>query len=165
MTVDDWTAFGAVGQWVGGLATAAAVYIALRAEQRARSTKIEVNVAHGSMKVRTGPAAFVVAIRNKSGRTVTLESAGIELPDGRHLGSIAAAEFVGEMRDLERREHRFAVTTVADWLSGAGVSRATILWFYIQDATGKQHWCKYRFDPTPYRTRPTIPPSGGQEPS
>jgi hypothetical protein len=56
-------------------------------------------VTHGSMKIRTGPAAFVFSIRNRSGRTVTLESAGIELPDGRNLGSISAAEFVGEMTD------------------------------------------------------------------
>ena len=150
----DWNAAGAIGQWLGAIATFAAVVVALRAERRARSTHVVVSVSIGALgeKMKGGPA-FVIAAVNHSGRTVILDGAGILLPDGRQLGPIVSEVFTGESKDLERKQLSFSVETVAKWLIEAKIVAPTKLHFFVRDTTGKLYKCPQTCDPSPWLTK------------
>jgi hypothetical protein len=150
----DWNAVGAIGQWLGAIATFAAVVVALRADRRARTTYIVVGITLGALgeKMKGGPA-FAISVVNHSGRTVILDGAGILLPDGRQLGPIVSEVFIGEIKDLERRQHAFPVEKVASWLIEAKIVVPTKLHFFVRDTTGKLHRCQYKFDPSPWLTK------------
>lgn len=146
----DWNAVGAIGQWLGAIATFSAVVVALWAERRARSTHLSVSVAIGSTPTGRGAPTVIVRVVNKSGRSVILDGGIILLPDRRFLGPIADPKGIGEMRDMEKRECSLPAKTLAQWLSRAGYPRPMRLRFVMQDSTGAQHECRYMFDPTPW---------------
>jgi hypothetical protein len=155
----DWSAAGAIGQWLGAIATFAAVVVALRAEWRARDTRLVVKVALGPTAGGRGGPTFIVSVVNRSNRTVILDGGGILLADHRQLGPITTPVFTGDIRELERKEDRILAATVAQWLNNVGITKSIRLWFYIQDSTGKQHGCKHTFDPHPWIRKSCPSPS------
>lgn len=149
----DWNAVAALGQWAGAIATTVAVIVALSAERRARRTFLTVNVTSGPLDGRKKGSAFIISAVNQSGRTVKLERAAIFLADGRLLGPIVTDKFIGDITDLEKRTYQQPQEEVAAWLINLGIVVETELIFKVEDTTGKQHSCKYRFNPGPFQTR------------
>jgi hypothetical protein len=149
----DWNAVAAIGQCLGAAATFAAVWIALGTERRARSTRLKVGVKKGGSAGAPDwlfRHIITVHVVNHSIRPVKLTYGGAHLPGGKSFLPFRFDESIGPVEEWGVAEMTISHEWIAERVREAGLTGPVKLWVYAQDATGRKHWCKHAFDPTPW---------------
>ena len=145
----NWDAVGAIGEWFGAVATAAATGVALWFGYRGDRIRLKVT-ATVDLVIFSGAAPVAVvrlAAANNGPRPATLTHAGAELAPGGGRVIIPPDHERDLPRRLDQGDH--AVTEVHVLVSDAmqvTAERGTsvVLRGFFTDATGRRHWAKRR---------------------
>jgi hypothetical protein len=154
MTSEDWNVVAAIGQCAGAIATLAAVWIALRAESRANTIRLDLSVKQALPPSEYSDGSdFQIVVVNRSNRPVTLLDGGVVLPGGPVSDNHNLR--LGSLHKKTIKEWDWIEGSVsAEWLfyelDRKEIKTQVKFWIFVEDATGKRHWIKARFDPSPY---------------
>lgn len=139
-----WSSVGAIGQWVGSIATFAAVFVALKTTNDASRNRIKVTASLGFL---TGVSSLsenmiIFTATNIGLRPVQLRSSGIVLPNKTQL--VCPSRTQGILpANLQQSEHVMywvPVKDIADSLRERNYKGKVNLKIFFADSHDIRHW-------------------------
>lgn len=155
----NWEAVSAIGTWVGGIATFAAVVVALCTSRQATKIKIKVSAGIGFVPQdgELVPAHMVYSAYNNGLRPVHLTDIGVVLPNGQQvcLSMDAEGKRPAYVKDLlpaylnqsDAVQIAVPIGEFVKALINNGCKTQTSLKTFWADASGKQYFTEMDFDP------------------
>lgn len=143
-----WNVLSSIGQCVGALATAAAVFIALKQARQSTVVRIGIRAAISYPTANPYETLLSLSAVNESHRAVTLETSGIMLPDGKQFVFPASLRGVlpAKLQELEATQYHVQLRELCSSLRDHGYRGRVLLRPYFSDTRGVRHWGRYRLD-------------------
>ena len=146
----DWNAVGAIGQWVGAIATTGAVIVALKQAHDATAVRVKVGVSFGLITQASlmSEAMVIFSVSNIGLRTVRLTSAGILLPDRKQMvfPDQSAKALSASLQQSETTQFWVETKDIAENMKAYGYNGTIQVKIFFTDSHDVKHYKKWKFN-------------------
>ncbi len=147
----NWNAIAAIGQWLGAIATFAAVLVALKQSRDASQARIKVDVSGGSIysegrgELTPTEPLVIFSATNAGSRVVTLRSLILVLPN-KNRQLIGSPELPKELQIAEQVNILCPCETIHSIFTQQGLEGRVKVSCYFVDSLGNRYATKWKFD-------------------